>query len=481
MKVAPKVGMMDPEQIVRFMPCDYRPKGYGCKGLWIKYKKPDECTLETKLIFRTRSLTFLDCPDRLLLFTQSSLEANDQPRPLDLNWDKFVSMSLLHTTGTDYPFDRLMINPVSFSGADDRINLRKKANSAGLLINSDSSAFQLAQGKEEYIDPEKLAEFYTRNAHEGFTIDFPSARQPIKIARILAKLQILNSKFLKANTPRNFRLATVLHGIDIPEVERFRKLMDKLDTTTYALAGIPSAMALPPVKHIDRLVYHLSHGQQFPQYHQLGLYNLVSTTVTARLAHQLKKAGRTILFTQDNSAAQQKALSFQYNTSFAVGASRSHALGVQSPGGQAPNPYRILPCQCSVCRHIKYVDVFSHFHSETTYFNLIRHNENVFANWLQAKNVYARDLDDQQYREMVDEEFSPQSRTAIYHSLDYIDVAMQDGWKVANKRFSHMTKNLFGSDAVSLSGEAGTNRDRVRRTTERYRAIIKRYRKFHGV
>lgn len=492
-KGCPSVGNLSRDQLVRFLPCSYIPSRCSQMGFWVRHKKKSEYTEKVEFTFKTHTTTLIDCPDREILLVTDANSAGASSRPLDLGWDKFVSLSLTHGTANDNEFDRIMINPHQLTKSDHRMKWKggKKLNKTGMLVNSDSGGFQLRAGTTDFIDPAELAKFYNDNVDEGFTLDIPCAGLGEKLSKACAQIQIKNSRFLKENLDKRVRLGNIIHGVEIYEMKRYKRWIEDKDHD-FDLVSIPSSMSLPAVKQIDRVGYMLSHGHQYPQFHQLGLYTISSTIATVWLAHQMRRAGRELLFTNDASTAHQSARFCVWHSNPLFYKPIERLLisneNKDTPGRNV-NPYKTINCHCYVCSNIKYSDAISHRH-EVTKWLMVRHNELDYTKWLKMMNLYARDLDYKSYRELAKSITSGGQTTNTLMALDYVEVLMQDGWAKAHKKYSHVTDAMISMDYSTQSenmweGDSLTTEqtDETTLTPEKKKLLIKaikRYRKYYA-
>lgn len=451
---ADSVGKMSEDQLVRFLPCSYVPSRCSQMGFWVRHKKSHEYTEKVEWKFKTHSVTHMDCPDREILMVTDANQS-DQYRPLNGSWDKFVSLSLTHDCSNDNEFDRIMINPHQLTKADMAMNWKgvDTPNKTSLLVNSDSGGFQLRAGTTDFIDPEHLAQFYNNNVDEGFTLDIPCAGMGEKLSHACARIQNRNSLYLKENLDENIRLGNIIHGLERTEMQRYRNWIEDYDHD-FDLVSIPSSMSLPAIKQIDRVAFMLCTGYQYPQFHQLGLYTISSTLATVWLAHQMKRAGRTLLFTNDASTAHQSARFCVWHSNALFNKPIERLLmsnELPDVAGREQNPYKTLNCQCYICSNLKYADTLSQRH-EVTKWALVRHNESDYTKWLKMMNIYARDLDFQSYLDLSKSITSGGQRANTIKALEYVEALMQDGYEKTHKRFSHLTQAMFDGGYEDTEG-----------------------------
>lgn len=458
--LCPSTSRLPSDNLLRYMPCGYIPSFVDDSAAWVKYKTQQEMHAnpfpagQTGGIvhYETRRELMLEYKDRFIFLTRGQIKF-DSPRPLDMDWDYYLPLTMLTHDGDDYPFDRFMVNPHSLTSRDKNYGLRlnsRRNMTTDQLICSDSTGFQLRSGQSDWVDPYAIIDFYNRNVDEGMALDIPCSNLPDEVFDACARVQIMNGKVFKKYKRKDLRLGTIIHGVGIGQLKRFKQLIDEADPE-WDFCALPSSMSLPALQQIDRLAYLLSNGYQYNQYHQLGMFTLASTVLTARLAHKLHQAGRTVLFTADASTPvfMAKSRAFLSFTAPFESLSRLH-VGGTTIGGHA-NAHKPIACNCAFCKHLGYLDVYSRWEGSPAKYLLNRHNEIQFANWCSMVNDYARDLNDQDFKDFAVSCITGSQRAEVSLGLHYIEVLMQDGWAKAHAKFSHRVNSLAGQ--VTLTDE----------------------------
>jgi hypothetical protein len=467
------------DNLIRFMPCGYVPSFIDDIGVWVKLKASKDHTNSVITHFQTNREWFVEYPDRLLYMSRHN-HKNDSSRPLDLKWDKFISLSLMSSNGSDYHFDRFMINPHAMTQKDKKANYAtKKINRTGLLICSDSGGFQLRSGLSTWIDPYEVINFYNANVDEGMPLDLPCGYAPEETFKACAEVQVLNSRIFKENKRPNLRLGTIIHGISVNEMRMYKRIIDDSDPE-WDFCALPSSMSLPALKQLDRLCFLLSNGYQYPHYHQLGMYSLASTVLTARLAQNLLKANRRVLFTADASTAIYMAKmrgiltrTTQYNSV------ERFLLGKNSIAGGTPNHSKKVHCSCSMCQNLGYLDAYTQWEGSPPKYLLDRHNSIVFSEWCNMMNDYARDLDDKQYLELISSIITGRQKQQVIFGMEYLKVLFNDGWQAAHRRFSHQINTMFPIENMFNDNPVQVTSEKRDITNERLKNLAKKYLSWH--
>jgi hypothetical protein len=251
----------------------------------------------------TESGAFIDAPDRELYFDRAA-HVSDSARPLR-NWDEAISLSYMYELGNDYPNDRFMINHTSMTSTERRLNWRDNvlpSIQTNKTIICDSGGFQLSSGKEVWIDPEHLTDFYNVYVDEGVTLDIPIRTYNRELLVRMLAVQKKNSKMIMEGLKPGVRLANVAHGFDYQDFTFVRERLwenERMD-----ILCIPSSRVLPDIKSIDRLLYHMTHGMEYRQYHLLGIYNMTWLSLAIKFIYEWNKTkGKDVLLTSDASSA----------------------------------------------------------------------------------------------------------------------------------------------------------------------------------
>lgn len=478
-------GRMADDNLIRFMPCAFNPFAGADSGTWVKYKNSKDHTHGVKVIHETFRELILEFPDRIMYFGRDQLMPNS-PRPLDLDWDVYIPMTLTHEAGNDSWFDRFMVNPHAMTrreaGYNMRLNERGAVGTSDLVMVADSGGFQLRKGTLDFIDPYSTINFYNSNMDEGMPLDIPCGSiNDAEVIEACARVQLKNSKLFRKNKRPSLRLSTIIHGNHKPQLEAYKRIID--EDPEWDMCSLPSSASLPSLQQIDRLAYLLCHGYQYSQYHQLGLYTVSSTIVTAYLAQRMLKAGRKVLFTADATTGLVSANNRCILTTTGHHRPIERILLGQSSPGNIRNADKMLPCGCPICRHTMYIDAMVSSSNASSRYLLNRHNDFLFARWCRMINNYARDLEPQDFKELAMSISSRQYVGSMVDALKYVDILLEDGYAEAHKRFAHKLDTMFSVDGSLISDEFGNpipREDNISTLTKRLGKVAKTYSDWYG-
>lgn len=469
------------DQRVRFYPSGQVPSDMSQHGLWVKLKKHPTST-PVRLIGNHQKWLHFDAPDREVLLVRDGIQI-DQDAPLGMGFDRFVSFSSVHRVSDDRNNDRFLINPFTMTKRDKAMHLRtgKVLDATRMLVLSDSSGFQIRSGIVEWVDPEELASFYSHNVDEGMTLDIPCGGASHDLFAACAEVQAHNSAYLKKHTTSNVDVFNVIHGIEVEEMIRYRKLTDKYDSD-FGCLSVPSSMNLPPVKQLDRMAYVMCVGPQYAQYHMLGLASVVPLLLVTRMVHKIAKLGRDIFVTSDSSSFYyQGKRRIAYHQAAHYETLRKLELGSNTPGGKYANHHRILPCSCHVCSNVKYVDIMSHIDSWPSSRYFVEHSEWAYAEWLSQINLYAKDMSDKDYYVYCLSVVAPAFKNHVKMGLQYIEDLLTHGFWKTHAKYKHQTAAMFNAPPDAMFEGEPVVSERKEIVEKRLWAAVKKYRAYHNI
>lgn len=477
----------------QFYPCGYLPLRYDTNLLWVRYKTKAERDEADPFIIAgaTESGAFIDAPDRELYFDRAA-HVSDSARPLR-NWDEAISLSYMYELGNDYPNDRFMINHTSMTSTERRLNWRDNvlpSIQTNKTIICDSGGFQLSSGKEVWIDPEHLTDFYNVYVDEGVTLDIPIRTYNRELLVRMLAVQKKNSKMIMEGLKPGVRLANVAHGFDYQDFTFVRERLwenERMD-----ILCIPSSRVLPDIKSIDRLLYHMTHGMEYRQYHLLGIYNMTWLSLAIKFIYEWNKTkGKDVLLTSDASSAIYSASALRYHKQPMPYRSVSRwPIGLMAPiSGPYNMASKILPCQCAVCAAIKYQDVFNILGDINISAALTRHNENETIYWTRLMCEAAATMDTKTYLKFCLAQNQSKDKKSITDAFLYMEHffdagANEEAWRKTHAKFKHKISTLFNQkmdkdQLFESSRDVMLENEDVSSLNKHLDVVLKRYEKFH--
>jgi len=484
----------------------YYPSGYGPDEhnqiIYVKYKPSSKQNYDQNVTVLSADIDYVhfDLPDRELLFSKNNFSIGES-RPLNKigskdGWHKAISLTPATSVSDDLPFDRYMINPHAYTDKTElRIRDPKTVYDSNKIIISDSSGFQLGHGFSLFINPDDLAAFYNRNADEGVTLDIPSRKfgDDKEILKYTAHIQNLNTTYLKERVRKDFRIATVIHGLNLNLMDYFRQRIEDYDSD-FPIACVSGMLRFNIVEIAHRTLYAINNGPKYQQYHMLGVGDPIVMALMTYIAYMYKKAGRHILITADSSTSimcasnmvyfsQQAYYSGLLRTKFGIKLDANK----EAPGGRVANPHRRFASSDPISQVIGgYQDVISAYNiaATRTYIKYLNHME--INRYLNLMCHYADRLTLKEYKALLNEQFKRSAHGhALAMAMDYLDMAFQDGTSKAFQRFKYYMPLLSGETTLhQLPAMQETDgqieaRENKNVTKKQLVKVIKNYMEFH--
>jgi hypothetical protein len=472
------------KDLVQYIPAALFNPAHSGTGVYIKYhalrNEPP------KLLKYKTEYTHLDTPDRELLLVNDNNRLGNT-RPLDEGFDEFVSFSPMHLSSKDSGMKWGMMNYLQ--------NLNPKYNHHFMdaykdipdrvKIISDSGGFQLSRGSVSFINPEKLAIWYSTTCDVGMTLDVPLGREgSSKYLKESGKIQKKNNEkmletFSKLNSPT--KLMNVLHGLNESEYELYHKIVYEPTVDKLAIGGVYHSSLVTSTKLIYNLMFESDIGKHYNHVHILGVFNNKILPIyywIFKLANEKRK--KPILLTSDSSTAIQQAVAKTYFMAHNYDEPyQFQKLGTTFQTGHLPSrvissPFRTLNCCCPVCAALKYTDLFTFCTGQAINSALTYHNNWQFSRYTNFMNEMLQKLDFEQYRDLVARQIGKRASRDTLDALDFVNHAHKHGLKSAHSRFHHYFRNLF-----SFSKELAEEKTIKKKRDEFLVTVFDKYNKYH--
>jgi hypothetical protein len=485
----------------RYYPSGFTPDEHN-QIIYVRYKPASKQNYDQNVKVLSADIDYVhfDLPDRELMFSKNNF-ALGEGRPLNKiggsePWHKAISLTPATSVSDDLPFDRYMINPHAYT---DRTELRirdpKTVYDSNKIIISDSSGFQLGHGFSLFIHPGDLAKFYNNNADEGVTLDIPSRKfgDDKEILKYTAHVQNMNTTYLKDRVRKDFRIATVIHGLNLDLMDYFRERIESYDSD-FPIACVSGMLRFNLVEIAHRTLYAINKGPKYQQYHMLGVGDPIVMALLSYIAYMYKKAGRDILLTADSSTPIMCASNMVYfsQSSYYSGLLRTK-FGIkldankEAPGGRIANPHRRFASSDPISQVIGgYQDVISAYNiaATRTYIKYLNHME--INRYLNLMCHYANVLPHREYKQLLAEQFKRSAHGhALAMAMDYLEMAFNDGMEKAFIRFKYYMPLLSGERSLhsfpAMQENAGQVelREGKEGTKKQLVKVIKNYMEFH--
>jgi hypothetical protein len=443
----------------RFMPCGYKPRDFDGM-VYVKYKHASKHSYDssTSIISLDNNHIHYDMPDRELLFTANGYSiGGDRPfnKPLSGdNWHSAISMSVASSVADDLPFDRYMINPHAFTpNTEPKLRDKNNVYTSDKVIMSDSGGFQLGHGAMNFIHPGELSEFFMRNVDEGVVLDLP-ARQlgDSDILKHTAKIQNMNTKYMKNILPKSFRLSTVAHGLSLQKVDQFRQQIEDFDAD-FPIICISGTLRFNLLEGLHRILHIIESGAEYEQYHVLGVSNPPFYAALIRAAYILKQKGINVLITADSSSPIAFSLKHTYYSQPAfynglnpVRFGNKMSSNTDTPAAAYPNPHRKFGSSDPFTQVIGgYQDTLSLFNITTTQSYIMYMNQMELVRYVNQMCLHANDLSYLEYKALVNEQYkSSNHRHILGVAIDYLNTYLEYDLKTAYEKYKFYMPSFSG-------------------------------------
>lgn len=450
------------EQGYSYVPAAISPVYYGGLGIYIKYGKTN--TNSIQIVESSPSHYWIKCPDRELFITyRGNFEYH--ARPLDVNYDQFITCSPFNSTFEDFNQDILMANYSNHLRSDNHdSNTRVDGNrNNSTILMSDSGGFQFYRDYE-YINPKNIAKWYNNNTDWGMILDIPVIQStPMDLVKRAAKVQKYNNEILLNYKNPNVDLINIIHGTTIDGYKRYKGIVETSKIDRICLGGMYRGTIM---NSINRIVELILDGKKYKHYHILGVYNLRVLPIFIKMAN----SGICDFITSDSSSAVQSARTKSYYVlrNFTSGI-ESLKLGLNSNFSVA-SVNKHLPCNCCICKAIKYSDILGILPGDIPVRLISMHNMIMQKNYTRMLNDAIHQLSKDEYKSLIKLHLdrygtdvtlssnhikkgkNKRSEEETLTCLDFIDEILENGLKKAQNKYSYyLSENtLLDNDPQSL-------------------------------
>lgn len=455
-------------------------KSYGGLCVFVKYKGGDQ----HKIVIKDQSDNhiWLICPDRELVIVRNSDnmasffpsgDSFDEVYDFNLFNDSVSKQLGIKYIMTNYAHSKTSMNPRTPSRIPDEDRI---------TVLSDSGGLQMARDMIGAIDPRSLVEFYNNNADAGMVLDLPLSVSSPDIIERAARLQKASTELMLKGS-NGIELLNIFHGHDIEQRRAYRKIVETDRINRCAVGGLYRQGLLGGCDIIWDLV---NTGQKYKQYHMLGVFGSLHVPLMVKLANMTWKPHITSDSTSHIQSASFKSYHFQFDI---YHTSKRLAIGSR---GSIPNTGKLLPCQCEVCKVLKYSDVLAFGSNRFTLELMAIHNAVEMTRYSNQLQEAADCLPMKEYNQLVYRQLEkhPQLRE-VRQAIDFCDLAEAKGIEVARKRYDiHLHKtlekqaktiqNLFASSAA-VEGDEGAELQTIGEKTKRVLGRIAAMEKVVGI
>ena len=423
-----------------YVPAGLFYPSHGGAGIYVRYGR-----YPNKILVKEQSPNhiWLQCPDRELVIVSGNQYAASF-YPSEGTFDEYVDINTFNDiTSMDQNIEYWMCNYTQSIGKELKTHRTRLLGSQGKTkIISDSGGYQILSERYNYIDPLAVIKWYNDNVDIGLVLDIPTSIYRRGLYERLAEIQRENTNVLLQHKRPGLELMNIFHGATLEDKRIFRDIceVDEIDRLAVGGAYFNSIM-----NSIDSLSEVILTGKKYKQYHVLGVSNVLQAVLLMRLASK----GIANLITSDSSTPLQEALTKGYYLHPTIAEPPRYVhIGDKT---NVPSVEKTLPCNCPVCRTIKYSDILS-ISTGCIWIQIYYHNIYSTNQYMLSMNEIAKDLSTNEFKKLLKFQFRNRKNGVkkSLTTLDYIDVLADDGLAKARSKYRY-----FLSHVISKSSNLG--------------------------
>ena len=438
-----------PEKGYSFVAAGTLYRNFGGYSIYVKYKRGDPHSIRVKQM--TDEYVWFVCPDRELVIVRNA-QTLGSFYPYGDSFDECYDFNPFNDrAGKAMGLQYIMTNYVHSPGTTNNRLVSKIPNEDRITVLSDSGGLQLVARKDKslVIDPRELITFYNNNVDAGMVLDVPLAIADSKTTMRAARIQKRNNE-LMLRMSKGVELINIFHGHTDEERARYRDIVENDAIPRVALGGVQFNSLMSAM---DIIYSTINSGIHYKQYHVLGVFRAAYLPLLVKIANQ---GPNPVHITSDSTSHIQSAVNKAYHFQFDI-TSTSKRLPIGSRA-TVPNSNRILPCQCPVCKVIKYTDILGFGDGRHTSELLALHNALEMARYTDQLQEACENLSSKEYNKLV---ITQMGRTPVLkefiHCLEFIELAAENQKRAQAKYSSMLNKRKDSKKAVapaiSLFGE----------------------------
>lgn len=430
-------------------------KSFGGYSIYLKYKRgnPGEIVLKDY----TSTHAWFICPDREIVIVRNNQELGAF-YPMGESFDEVYDFNNFNdeaarAMGIEYA----MTNFVHTTGSVKNRRLESTvAEEHRIHMLSDSGGLQLSRDTTGLIHPKDLITFYNNNVDAGMCLDIPLVVSDSKITERAARLQKKNNEIMLKHS-EGVELINIFHGHSVEDRKLYRDIVEDERINRVAIGGLHRQHLLTSVNTIYNTV--LGGKKRYKQYHMLGIFGAAYIPLMVKIANSGENPPHiTSDSTSHIQSASNKAYHFQWDI---TSTSKRLAIGTRAT---IPNTERHLPCQCAICRVIKYTDILAFGPNRVVLELLALHNGLEMSRYSLQLEEACKQLPPSEYNKLVATQLKrhPELKE-VMACLDFIDITVKHGQKDAKKKYENSlnrgrtskqmqipAKTLFGDDSEAM-------------------------------
>ena len=449
---------------------------WSAVAIYTRYRRNNPDTIE--IIDWGPRHSLYQTPDRDLLITTDA-NFHNPIRPLNSDWDDVLFLAPYTASYRDYGFKYAMNNYTAYLKDKPYITNHRRDQSwkrDGQVWISDSGGFQFKLMKVKYLDPAQIVNWYNQNSDIGIALDVPIGTSH-DLLEMANRVQKRNTKIMLERKRDDLEIMTALHGETRNDYLRSADYLANDQISKLSFSGFYIGTLTESL--IALLSVHKKYGQYYDHYHILGVSDIAKTLVFARWA-ETRIPGITV--TADSSRHLQEALRWGYYTR--VGATqRLHKVGLGKSfiGGHLKQTTpQLLPCQCIVCRTVKYIELLALTRRAAVVpYLILYHNQFVIRDMVTKITDYAREMDDKEYLEFAKSLTRPSSHRELEAGLQVINDFDEYGGREISKHYRYFAvrSRLHAED---LADERTLDQETEVNVKARHRYLKRTMKKYLG-
>lgn len=435
-------------------------RNFGGLAVYVRYRKGYQNEIRVKQL--TNEYVWFICPDREVVIVRNNQNL-DAFYPRGESFDECHDFNLFNdevskAAGLKY----IMTNFAHSSGSRNKRSMSEVPEHKRTTVLSDSGGLQLVARKDKslIIDPRDLITFYNRNVDAGMVLDVPLAIADEKTTMRAARLQKRNNDIM-LEMSRGVELINIFHGHNEYERAKYRDIVEDPNIPRVALGGVQFNSMLSAMDLIYSTI-NSSSGLRYKQYHVLGVFLAPYMPLLVKIANT---GANPPHITSDSTSHIQSSANRAYHFQFDI-TSTSKRLPIGSRAS-LPNTGRILPCQCPVCKSIKYMDILGFGIGRFTTELLALHNALEMTRYTDQLQEACSTLTPEEYHKLAFTQLRHHPQlNEIKQCFDFIEIAA-DNHDRARRKYSALlnrrkesktvnfkpSKSLFGEQSHSIFEE----------------------------
>lgn len=430
---------------------------------------------------------YLDCPDRELYVTRNAAALHGGFSPAQGIFDEYVDLDpfrgAFSVDGVEHPI--IMTNAVAQGFRTKglkhtpRRHLHPDMREGVPRVITDSGGYQVAVQKLPFVDPLDLVAHYNVSSDIGIALDTPPIACGLKDTLRAARIQALNNQVLLDNKAPGLAIMNVIHG-GLDHMDEYRKVVERPDLDHVSISGFARDGYLP-ISAME-IMWKARRGMPYRHYHGLGIQNLSFIIPFIHMA-SLPAFDGALVTTDAATAVRQASFGKYWTTSI-------FADKLNTGGGYVPlhrpkmfGPSPQLPCQCPVCRSLKYTDVLYALSrnggSSATFLAL--HNVYAVLSYMKRITAMAKDLDYKDFRKEVLPELPKNYHAEVLAACDYnMEMQASGAGKNLHSTVTSRIRKPKPDDMFASDGEAPAGETKFL-TAKFLHKVFAKYHKYHGI